>query len=106
MELDIAGIKTIEEANLFLEKFIDEFNKRFAVPPQVPESAFRMLDEKLDVDNILCRKISRKVDSGTAFSFDGSFYEIVADDKKRPVIPPPRADITVLQSPRIGLRVE
>lgn len=106
VELDIAGIKTIEGANLFLEKFIDEFNKRFAVPPQVPESAFRMLDEKLDVDNILCSKISRKVDSGTAFSFDGSFYEIVADDKKRPVIPPPRAAITVLQSPRMSVRVE
>ena len=40
-ELRLRGIRTVEEANLFLrEEYIEEFNRRFRVAPAQPGSAF------------------------------------------------------------------
>ena len=43
-ELRMAGASSIEEANSVLEQFLSRFNRRFRVPPQYPEPAFRPLD--------------------------------------------------------------
>src|SRR5690606_28118945 len=40
IEMRIAGISTLEEANAFLPAFIDNFNRRFAVEPADPEPAY------------------------------------------------------------------
>jgi hypothetical protein len=43
-ELKLAGIRTYEEANRYLQKtFIPAFNRRFTVKPQEPETAFTPL---------------------------------------------------------------
>ena len=44
-----------------LEQFLPRFNRRFQVPPQHPEPAFRSLDPELCLDQILCFKHRRKV---------------------------------------------
>ncbi|MGB9904192.1 MAG: hypothetical protein ACPLQO_05935 [Desulfotomaculales bacterium] len=41
IELRLAGITTLEEANAFLPGFFKRFNARFAVAPWDPEPAFR-----------------------------------------------------------------
>ena len=46
-ELRLAGASSIEEANSVLEQFLPRFNRRFRVPPQYPEPAFRPLDPEL-----------------------------------------------------------
>ncbi len=104
VELNIAGIKTIDEANLFLKSFIIKYNARFAVPPKEPESAFRVLDSKLNLNYILCAKYSRVVDNGSAFSFKGQYYRIIRKDKVMPVIP--KAKITILESHIFGILAE
>jgi hypothetical protein len=43
----------MEKANEFLPKFLERYNKRFAVEPQDPEPAFRELPPDIDLDNIL-----------------------------------------------------
>ena len=43
LELRLAGIKSIKEANAFLPGFIKRFNARFAVVPREPQSAYRPL---------------------------------------------------------------
>ena len=61
-ELRLAGATTIEPANPWvLEQFLPRFNRRFQVPPQHPEPAFRSLDPELWLDQILCFKHRRKV---------------------------------------------
>ena len=60
-ELRLAGATTIEQANTVLEQFLPRFNRRFQVPPQHPEPAFRPLNPKLCLDQILCFKHRRKV---------------------------------------------
>ena len=44
-----------------LEQFLPRFNRRFRVPPQHPEPAFRPLDPELCLEQILCFKHRRKV---------------------------------------------
>ena len=60
-ELRLAGASSIEEANSVLEQFLPRFNRRFRVPPQYPEPAFRPLDPELCLEQILCSKHRRKV---------------------------------------------
>ena len=60
-ELRLAGATTIEQANTVLEQFLPRYNRRFQVPPQYPEPAFRPLDPELCLEQILCFKHRRRV---------------------------------------------
>ena len=57
----LAGARSIGAANSVLAYFLPRFNRRFQVPPQHPESAFRPLDPELCLDQVLCFKHRRKV---------------------------------------------
>jgi transposase len=60
-ELAVAGIATIAEADRYLrEVFLPAYNKRFAVAPEQPGSAFVPIGE-LDLDQILCLEEPRQV---------------------------------------------
>ena len=60
-ELRLSGASSIGEANSVLERFLPRLNRRFRVPPQYPEPAFRPLDPELCLEQILCFKHRRKV---------------------------------------------
>ena len=60
-ELRLAGATTIAEATAVLQEFLPRYNRRFQVPPQYPKPAFRPLNPKLCLDQILCFKHRRKV---------------------------------------------
>ena len=60
-ELRLAGASSIGAANSVLEQFLPRFNRRFQVPPQHPDPAFRPLNPELCLDQILCFKHRRKV---------------------------------------------
>ena len=60
-ELRLAGASSIGAANTVLQEFLPRFNRRFQVPPQYPEPAFRPLDPELCLDQILCFKHRRRV---------------------------------------------
>ena len=60
-ELRLAGASGLGEANRVLEQFLPRFNRRFRVPPQHPEPAFRPLDPELCLEQVLCFKHRRKV---------------------------------------------
>ena len=60
-EMRLAGISTMEEANLFLQEFLLRFNEHFAVPAAKPALAYRTVSQDLDLDGILCFKERRKV---------------------------------------------
>lgn len=105
VELRLEGVDSIEKANEFILDFVKRFNDKFAVEPEDPTSAFRELPSGLDLDNVLCIKMSRTVDNGSVFSLDGQYYQLV--DEKGKIVPvTPRAKIMVLTSSRIGIRVQ
>jgi len=104
LELRLAGIKSIKEANAFLPGFIKRFNARFAVVPREPQSAYRPLEEYINIDYMLCRKETRKASHGSTFSFGGQIYQLSKNNQVVSI--PNKATITVLTSPRFGIRAE
>jgi len=104
LELRLAGIKSIKEANAFLPGFIKRFNARFAVVPREPQSAYRPLGKHINIDYILCRKETRKACHGSIFSFGGQIYQVIKNNLVVPL--PNKAAIIVLTSPRFGMRAE
>lgn len=102
-EFILNGIKDVESANIFMKKYIKKFNDKFSVIPK-GESVFRKLGKGINIDYILCRKISRKLDGGSAFSFGGKYYQLLSGGKPAATIP--RSRVSVFTSTRIGIKAK
>ena len=68
-ELRLAGATTLEQAQAVLDEFVPRFNRRFGVPPQCSEPAFRPLDPEICLEQVLCFKHRRKVDRDNTVRF-------------------------------------
>ncbi len=100
-EFILHGIKDVGSANEFMKKYIKRFNKRFSVVP-MGESVFRKPCKDISLDYILCSKIPRKIDNGSAFSYKNNYYQLVSGGK--PAVTIPRSRVSVLTSARIGIK--
>lgn len=96
VELRLAGISTIDEANRFLPDFIQRFNDRFAVKPADPTSAFKPAPPISEFTHILAFKSTRLTSKGSTISYFGRTYQLV-DDKGSKLALPARYPITVLE---------
>jgi transposase len=67
-ELRLAEVTTLEEANRFLEGFLDRHNDRFAVPPREAGSAYRIA-QGLDPQTVFCFKHDRVVGADNVVRF-------------------------------------
>ena len=97
------GIRTLSEANHFLEtEYRELYIQKFYVTPEA-ESIFVPVAEGADLDSILCVKHTRKTDAAGTFSFKNRCFQIL--DEGFPIINA-RREITVLVNPRFGIRVK
>ncbi len=55
------GAATIDQANPVLQDFLPSYNAKFAVPAELPESAYRSRTCQQPLDQVLCFKHPRKV---------------------------------------------
>ena len=60
VDMRLAGITSIEEANAFPATYPDKHNERFAVEPEREESAFLPAPSPDDLPCILCKRAFRK----------------------------------------------
>ena len=102
VEFKIHNIRTMEEANAFLDEFIVKYNKKFAVVPEDSKSAFRALPSNINPDHILCVKEERTIIEGSAFSYGGQYYQLIKNGKKASALL--KAKLTVLTSERLGIK--
>lgn len=102
VEFKLHGITTIEQANSFLSEFMVKYNRKFSVSPEDNTSAFRALDESINLDHILCIKEKRMIIEDSAFSYGGKYYQLLKNGKKASALP--KAKITVLISNKIGVK--
>lgn len=56
-------------------------NKKFSYPPKEQESRFVPLDD-VDLSNILCIRVERRMLSGNVVSYINYYYKILDEDKK------------------------
>lgn len=96
IELRLAGISDLEEANAFLPGFIKRFNARFAVAPRDPEPAFRPAPPPELLDQILSIQEERKASSGSTISYYGRTYQLV-DNQGRIIALSPGSKVAVLR---------
>jgi len=74
IELRLANVSSIEEANEFLNSYIKKFNKQFALTIDSIKSVF---ETQLDNDKInltLAVLSSRKIDNGSCLKYHNAYY--------------------------------
>lgn len=76
VELRLANTKTREEANRVLKRFLEEFNRRFTVPPRSREAVFRKAPRQETLERVLCLKETRVVAKDHTVSFEGLILQI------------------------------
>ncbi|WP_207666920.1 integrase core domain-containing protein [Desulfofundulus salinum] len=86
VELRLAGACSLEEANEVLERFIERYNQRFAVPPESSASAFRPVPAHLRLEHVFCWKERRVLNPGYTIQYQKQTYRVV-NTKGVPVIP-------------------
>ena len=76
-ELRLAQITTISEANQFLKKYINRFNKKFALHINNSKSVFEKQPDKQKINLILAVLTQRVVDSGHTIKFKNKYYKFI-----------------------------
>ena len=83
-ELCLAGIRTMEEANEFLEStFIKAFNRRFAVSCRQSEKAWRKVPQSLDVNRVISFRYPSKVGLDNTVRLGGLVMDIAPGPQGR-----------------------
>jgi hypothetical protein len=82
-ELRSEGIHTLEEANVFLKRFIRRFNHRFEVPPRESQKAWREVPKNLDLDRILSFRYTSTVGNDNTVRIGGLLLDVPPGPKRR-----------------------
>lgn len=73
-EMRLAGIKTLEEANRFLERWLSVYNQRFAREALEAGDLHRSLPKSVVLDDVLCIKGFRTVNEGYLVKWRGRIF--------------------------------
>lgn len=77
IEMRLAGVSTIEQANEFLNYHIKEFNDQFALPIDNIKSVFEMQPDKEKINLTLAVLTKRKIDNGHCIKFEKKYFKPV-----------------------------
>lgn len=95
VEMRIADVKTIDDANDFLRSYIQRFNDRFAVMPKDLTLAYADKLSPETISRVCCVKVERTVLNGSYFSYSGQSFQLV-DAKGEVVLLRPKSKITLM----------
>jgi len=96
VEFAMNGITTIDDANALLkEQYIDQFNEQFGVCPDA-QSCFVKLPRYVNLDKLLCYKLTRKLDNGGCFSLKNTRFKVLCHAASQ--------NVDLFISKRIGMK--
>ena len=79
-ELKLYKISSIEEANDYLHnKFLKKFNKKFSIPPEDRETAWRVVPKEINLESVLSIKEQRTVMADNTISYKNRIFQILPD---------------------------
>ena len=81
----LENISTIEEANIFLEKYMKEHNKLFGRKSRDPLDAHQPLKDT-NLDKILCIKKARKVSKQLTLQYENKTYQLKPKNNSRRLV--------------------
>lgn len=74
IELRLANVSSIEEANEFLNSYIKKFNKQFSLPIDNIKSVFETQPDNDKINLTLAVLSSRKIDNGSCLKYQNEYY--------------------------------
>lgn len=74
IELHLAGISTIEQANEFLNSYIKKFNAQLALPVDNIRSVFEKQPNSKKINLTLAVLANRKIDNGSCVRYNKGYY--------------------------------
>jgi hypothetical protein len=78
-EMRLKGIRTLEEANAFLEWYLPVFNRRFNVVAREKGNLHRKVPKGLSLERVLRIKDKRVVQNDFTISYEGKVYQIYSE---------------------------
>ncbi|PIR07972.1 hypothetical protein COV53_05480 [Candidatus Gottesmanbacteria bacterium CG11_big_fil_rev_8_21_14_0_20_37_11] len=78
-EMRLRGISTMEQGNSYVEEFMKQFNRKFAVIAKSPVNMHRPLLPTHNLNEILCEKHTRILSKQLSLSFENKIYQIQTD---------------------------
>lgn len=82
LEMRVAGVKTMEEANAFLPVYMELHNSRFAMRAAEDTTAFYPCPEPEKLNLILGRRDERKASGGSEISWHNNRYQLAEEGGK------------------------
>jgi hypothetical protein len=82
-EMRLAGIRTKDEANVFLKTYLPKHNKKFHVCPACEQDVHVRLSKSVDLDKYLCIKNQRTVRKDHTIAYNGKLYQLDQGDCKK-----------------------
>ena len=90
-EFRINNITTPDQANEFFTKFIPKYNNKFAVEPASNISHFNKVPDYINLDLLLCAKLTRVIDNAGSFTIKGQRFQIINNK----ILPNVKVDIYI-----------
>lgn len=73
----LADIKTLSEANVFLNSYIKEYNAKFSLPHHNSKSVFETQPDSEIIDQTLAILSERKIDNGHCVKYRNKYYKLI-----------------------------
>ena len=83
LKLRLDGASTLVGANFLLTRFLERFNRQFAVAPAQPQTAYRPLDPEIDLEMVLCFRHFRRVGRDNTVRYRWQVIQLLPS-KERP----------------------
>lgn len=93
--LRIEGISTIIDSNNNVQRFIDDYNSKFAVPPAQPQDYHSKIPDTINLDLILTKQYKRKISKNLSISFENKYLNIIVPGKGRRLC---QAEVTICKN--------
>jgi len=82
-EMRLAGIKTKDEANKFLEIYLPKHNKKFSISPAKKANLHRESPGKKELKKILCIQTKRNLRNDAVIRHNSKFYQVEDIPRRR-----------------------
>ena len=82
-EMRLAGIKTKDEANEFLELYLPKHNKKFSISPAKKANLHRKAPGRRELKRILCIQTKRYLGNDAVIRHDNKFYQVEDIPRRR-----------------------
>jgi hypothetical protein len=92
-EMELAGVQTRDEANVFLQKYIPVFNTRFGVKAAKEGDSYVVMSEGVDLARVFSVQNERRVNNDFTVRFENGWYQV---EKEQSVTVLPR-DVVIME---------